>query len=54
MPIRDDAREHAILGIDYHEWNGKLINVEGKPESLGELFGWYVITSQAGIGTGGR
>jgi beta-glucosidase/6-phospho-beta-glucosidase/beta-galactosidase len=36
----------AILGLDYYEWNEKLINSEGKPEMLGELFGWYVITEQ--------
>jgi beta-glucosidase/6-phospho-beta-glucosidase/beta-galactosidase len=36
----------AILGLDYYEWNEKLINSDGKPEMLGELFGWYVITEQ--------
>ena len=36
----------AILGIDYYEWNEKLINSDGKIEMLGELFGWYVITMQ--------
>jgi beta-glucosidase/6-phospho-beta-glucosidase/beta-galactosidase len=38
--------EQAILGVDYYRWNEKLINSEGRPEALGELFGWYVITSQ--------
>jgi beta-glucosidase/6-phospho-beta-glucosidase/beta-galactosidase len=37
---------HCILGVDYYEWNEKLINSDRKPESLGELFGWYVITKQ--------
>jgi beta-glucosidase/6-phospho-beta-glucosidase/beta-galactosidase len=36
----------AILGVDYYEWNEKLINSDGNPENLGELFGWYVITEQ--------
>jgi beta-glucosidase/6-phospho-beta-glucosidase/beta-galactosidase len=35
-----------VLGVDYYEWNEKLINKEGKPEALGEVFGWYVITKQ--------
>ena len=36
----------AILGIDYYEWNEKLIDTEGRSQALGELFGWYVIASQ--------
>jgi beta-glucosidase/6-phospho-beta-glucosidase/beta-galactosidase len=36
----------AILGLDYYEWNEKLVNSDGKLEMLGELFGWYVITEQ--------
>ena len=36
----------SILGIDYYEWNEKLIKSDRKPEALGELFGWYVITKQ--------
>ncbi len=36
----------SILGLDYYEWNEKLINSEGRVEMLGELFGWYVITQQ--------
>ena len=36
----------AILGLDYYEWNEKLINSDGRIEGLGELFGWYVITMQ--------
>ena len=38
--------KRAILGIDYYEWNEKLINSDGEIEMLGELFGWYVITTQ--------
>lgn len=41
-----DVGKRAILGIDYYEWNEKLINSDGKIEGLGELFGWYVITMQ--------
>lgn len=36
----------TILGVDYYEWNEKLIDSEGRPQALGELFGWYVIASQ--------
>jgi beta-glucosidase/6-phospho-beta-glucosidase/beta-galactosidase len=39
-------RNRSILGIDYYEWNEKLVTIDGRPESLGELFGWYVITKQ--------
>jgi beta-glucosidase/6-phospho-beta-glucosidase/beta-galactosidase len=41
-----DLSRRCILGIDYYEWNEKLINSDGRPEALGELFGWYVITKQ--------
>jgi hypothetical protein len=30
--------DHCILGIDYYEWNEKLINSDRQPEALGELF----------------
>ena len=36
----------SVMGIDYYEWNEKVINIDGRPEMLGELFGWYVITGQ--------
>src|SRR3546814_13529606 len=35
----------AILGVDYYEWNEKLVDIEGRVQSLGALFGWYVIAS---------
>ncbi len=41
-----DVGCRAILGVDYYEWNEKLINSDGRVENLGELFGWYVIASQ--------
>ena len=36
----------AILGVDYYEWNEKLVGSDGRAQSLGELFGWYVIASR--------
>ncbi len=44
--MQQDLRECTILGVDYYEWNEKLIDSNGHPQSLGELFGWYVIASQ--------
>jgi len=44
--MNQSVGRRAVLGVDYYRWNEKLINSEGKPENLGELFGWYVITSQ--------
>ncbi|HEU4957798.1 MAG TPA: family 1 glycosylhydrolase [Sphingomicrobium sp.] len=35
----------TILGLDYYEWNERLIDNEGRDRALGELFGWYVIAS---------
>ena len=35
----------TVLGVDYYEWNEKLIDHEGQSRALGELFGWYVIAS---------
>jgi beta-glucosidase/6-phospho-beta-glucosidase/beta-galactosidase len=43
------AREvprRTILGVDYYEWNEKLIDQDGHKRALGELFGWYVIANQ--------
>jgi beta-glucosidase/6-phospho-beta-glucosidase/beta-galactosidase len=36
----------SVLGVDYYEWNEKLIDGEGHAQALGELFGWYVIANQ--------
>jgi len=44
--MSQDVGRRAILGLDYYEWNEKLINSDGRPENLGELFGWYVIAAQ--------
>jgi beta-glucosidase/6-phospho-beta-glucosidase/beta-galactosidase len=35
----------SIIGVDYYEWNERLIDNEGHARALGELFGWYVIAS---------
>ncbi len=34
------------MGVDYYEWNEKVVNSNGELEAVGELFGWYVIASQ--------
>ena len=44
--LRQDVPERTILGVDYYDWNEKVIEADGQARSLGELFGWYVITSQ--------
>jgi len=44
--MRQKVPRRAILGVDYYDWNEKLIDTEGRPQALGELFGWYVIASQ--------
>jgi beta-glucosidase/6-phospho-beta-glucosidase/beta-galactosidase len=36
----------SVLGLDYYEWNERLIDRDRQPRALGELFGWYVIASQ--------
>jgi beta-glucosidase/6-phospho-beta-glucosidase/beta-galactosidase len=41
-----DVPRRTILGLDYYEWNERLIDSDGRPRALGELFGWYVIASQ--------
>ena len=44
--LRQDVGARAILGVDYYEWNEKLVDVRGEVKALGELFGWYVIAGQ--------
>jgi beta-glucosidase/6-phospho-beta-glucosidase/beta-galactosidase len=44
--MENDVSERSILGVDYYEWNEKVINSDGRAENLGELFGWYVVTQQ--------
>jgi beta-glucosidase/6-phospho-beta-glucosidase/beta-galactosidase len=38
--------KRSILGVDYYEWNERLIDRDLRPLALGELFGWYVIADQ--------
>jgi beta-glucosidase/6-phospho-beta-glucosidase/beta-galactosidase len=40
-----EVPRRTILGVDYYEWNEKLIDRDGRKRALGELFGWYVIAS---------
>jgi hypothetical protein len=44
--MKRDCPRRSVIGIDYYEWNERLIDSHGSPQSLGELFGWYVIASQ--------
>ena len=41
-----DVPRRSILGVDYYEWNERLIDRDGQAQALGELFGWYVIADQ--------
>ena len=41
-----EVPRRTILGLDYYEWNERLIDNDGRPRALGELFGWYVIANQ--------
>lgn len=44
--MKRDCTRRSVIGIDYYEWNERLIDSQGSPQSLGELFGWYVIASK--------
>jgi beta-glucosidase/6-phospho-beta-glucosidase/beta-galactosidase len=41
-----DVRRRSILGVDYYDWNEKLVDSDGHVQSLGELFGWYAVAGQ--------
>ena len=41
-----EVPRRSILGVDYYEWNERLIDRNGQAQALGELFGWYVIADQ--------
>lgn len=41
-----EVPRRSVLGIDYYEWNERLIESDGSVRALGELFGWYVIANQ--------
>jgi beta-glucosidase/6-phospho-beta-glucosidase/beta-galactosidase len=44
--LRRTPPRRIILGVDYYDWNEKLIDTKGRVQALGELFGWYVIAKQ--------
>jgi beta-glucosidase/6-phospho-beta-glucosidase/beta-galactosidase len=44
--MTQNVRDRAILGVDYYEWNEKLIDSNGRAQALGELFGWYAVAGQ--------
>jgi hypothetical protein len=44
--MQQDVKSRAILGVDYYVWNEKLIDTAGRAQTLGELFGWYVVAQQ--------
>ena len=43
---RRNVPRRSVLGLDYYEWNERLIDSRGRIRALGELFGWYVIANQ--------
>jgi len=44
--MNQNVAERSELGVNYYQWKEKLIDSNGRAESLGQLFGWYVITKQ--------
>jgi beta-glucosidase/6-phospho-beta-glucosidase/beta-galactosidase len=44
--LHREVPRRSILGVDYYEWNERLIDRNLQPLALGELFGWYVIADQ--------
>jgi beta-glucosidase/6-phospho-beta-glucosidase/beta-galactosidase len=44
--MAQNVRRRSILGVDYYEWNEKLIDNHGRSRTLGELFGWYAVAGQ--------
>ncbi len=41
-----EAPRRLVLGVDYYEWNERLVDRGGEVRQLGELFGWAVIAGQ--------
>ena len=41
-----EVPKRTVLGVDYYQWNEKLVDRDGQPRNLGELFGWSVIAGQ--------
>ena len=44
--MRREVPRRSVLGVDYYEWNERLIDQNGNAQTLGELFGWHVIANQ--------
>jgi hypothetical protein len=44
--LNREVPRRSVLGLDYYEWNERLIDTDGNLRSLGELFGWNVIANQ--------
>ncbi len=44
--MKREVPRRTILGVDYYEWNEKLVDPDGNSHALGELFGWSVIAGQ--------
>lgn len=44
--MRREVPRRSIIGLDYYEWNERLIDRDGHAKALGELFGWSVIARQ--------
>ena len=44
--LRREVPRRTVLGVDYYQWNEKLVDRDGQLRNLGELFGWSVIAGQ--------
>jgi beta-glucosidase/6-phospho-beta-glucosidase/beta-galactosidase len=44
--LKRDVPRRTVLGVDYYQWNEKLVDRNGQLRNLGELFGWSVIAGQ--------
>ena len=44
--LKRDVPRRTVLGVDYYQWNEKLVDRDGQLRNLGELFGWSVIAGQ--------
>lgn len=44
--MQREVPRRTVLGLDYYEWNERLIDESSQPRALGELFGWHLIASQ--------
>ena len=44
--INNQVKAHCIMGNDYYVTNEHLVYADGRTQASGEIFGYYVITSQ--------